>query len=244
MPGIYAADRNAAPGRGGLLLNYTPGSTGPLPVNVDTAEFMELPMSNPWAGPVGDLPGISTSSMSDCIVVSISEWAPDGWRATYFHHIAGGNWDQRGDDDFTDFLQNVQNRSNCASVVFASYETGTDSVLSQLKLFFPMRLCSLYLTQANSADVAVVFDQVGTFGEIFAGGERTRYGGYGYCGPISQMIRPSLRGSEGLDALDVYPAPKRYRSLGDNPSAKEAPASTHAGRTRYRGWRPARVLPL
>src|SRR5262249_38305340 len=90
MPGIYAADRQAAPGRGGLLLHYTPHSTGPLTVNVDTANFLDLAMSEPWVCPASEWQGIRTDSMSDCIVVSVTEWTPDGWGWTYFHHIAGG----------------------------------------------------------------------------------------------------------------------------------------------------------
>lgn len=244
MPGIYAADRNAAPGKGGLLLHYTPNSTGPLLVDVDTNDFAYLPMSQPGVGDVGDLPGIYTDSMSDCIVVAVAEWTPGGWASCYFHHIAGGYWNQRTDDYFNDFVRQVGNRSNCASVVFASCEAGTDSVLAQLKLFFPMRLCSLYLTQANSANVAIVFDDMGTFGEVFAAGSRTRYGDYGYCGPISQLIAAPLMGSVATDALNIYPPARRFRGLGDNPLAKEAPARADEGRRRYSGRAAPRVRPL
>jgi hypothetical protein len=233
------------PGRGGLLLHYTPNSTGPLKIDVDTTDFLYLPMSEPRSGPVGNCPGVRTDSISDCIAVAVVEWKQAGWGWCYFHHIAGGYCDLPLEREFKEFLGNVDNRNNCCSVVFASYETGTDSVLAQLKLFFPMRLCSLYLTQANSADVGVVFDKVGTFGETFAAGVRQRYGASGYCGPISSMIDSRMVTSrDDFDALNVPGPARRFRSLGDNPRAKEAPPRTDAGTQQYRGRRPPRIQPL
>jgi hypothetical protein len=182
MPGIYAADRNAIPGRAGLALPYTP-TTGPILIGVDTATFLNKPMMQPWQGDANEIAGIRTEHMSDCIVVCVAELKNTGWGSMYFHHIMGGYWLVEQDRAFQRFRDAVDNLNNCYSVVMATYESGTSVVIDQLKQrhFQPAKM-SLYLTYSNSADVAVAREN-GSFGEVQAQGARPRNGQYGYRGP-------------------------------------------------------------
>src|SRR5262245_24651786 len=91
MPGIYRAQRGAAPGRAGLALPFTP-TTGPLRFAQDTEGFTNVPMHYHYLGKAHKVQGLCTFSISECAVFAAAELTADGWGWAYFAHVQGGMW--------------------------------------------------------------------------------------------------------------------------------------------------------
>lgn len=182
MPGLYIADRNAAPGRAGLRLPYTP-TTGPILLGVDHMPFLDVPMGPPWLGDFSAIAGIRTRDMSNCIVVCAVQAIGRRWGKGYFHHIRGGSWDVARDYAYEEFRDTVA-APDCHAVVFSAFVSSIGSVLGPLAAFVPSHQLSVYITRVASSDLAVA-QQRGLFGETRSGG-----------GPIGSA--PRRYGDNGL----------------------------------------------
>jgi len=165
MPGVYAAQRAAPPGKAGLRLPFTP-TTGPIELGVDTGNLKLVGQDQPVTFTAGELAGVYTKSVGECSVFIVAEWSGSKWGTVYFNHLGGSYWGAPPNPNrFAEFAKRVDKNVCYAAVLGTSRYNAVSVAEALLDNKIPAQNISVYIACINTIDVGFVVEN-GFFGEI------------------------------------------------------------------------------
>jgi len=180
MPGVYAADFNAPPGRAGLMLPFTP-TTGRIELGVDTGNLKEVGQDQPLFFIAGQLAGAFTRHAGECSIYIIAEWTGTNWGCILFNHLGGSYWDLPNNLEAVKRFSMSVDKNSCYSAVLGTSRFNAVCVAEALlQNKFPAQKMSVYIAGADVIDAGFVVEN-GNFGEIppYRGGRASSSQAYG-----------------------------------------------------------------
>ena len=149
MPGVYAADFNAPPGRAGLMLPFTP-TTGRIELGVDTGNLKEVGQDQPLFFIAGQLAGAFTRHAGECSIYIIAEWTGTNWGWILFNHLGGSYWDLPNNLEAVKRFSMSVDKNSCYSAVLGTSRFNAVCVAEALlQNKFPAQKMSVYIAGAD-----------------------------------------------------------------------------------------------